>query len=40
MHMAYDKDQWCAILNTVKKIRVHDSLSDYQILKKDAAPWN
>jgi hypothetical protein len=47
MHLANDKDQWRALVNTVmnfsgyiKCSKFLDYLTDYQLLKKDSASWN
>jgi hypothetical protein len=46
MHLAHDRDQWQAVVNTVipwvsvKGGEFFDWLSDYQLLNKNSAPWS
>jgi hypothetical protein len=37
IYLAHDKDHWRALVNGGEFI---DLLSDYQLPKKDPAPWN
>jgi hypothetical protein len=47
IHLAQGRDQWWALVNTVLNLWVPqkfweflDWLSDYQLTKKDSAPWS
>jgi hypothetical protein len=39
MYLAQDRDQWRAIVNTVR-VGFLDQLSDCQLLKKDCFQWS
>jgi hypothetical protein len=46
IHLAQDKDQWRALVNTVMKLpssikcsEVLEQLSDWRLLEKDSTPW-